>query len=83
MLTRSVGDKRICHYDADGNIIDLGGELRRRETCLIHINDYCRSRIVLERSETNAQHSWLRHKVVTILYQHCVRLIERLLWKLE
>jgi hypothetical protein len=50
---KSEGDKRIRHYDADGNIIDLGWQLRRRGTCLIHTNEYCRCRIVLERSKAN------------------------------
>ena len=66
-----------------GTLSIRAGNCGVAETCLIHINDYCRGRIVLESSKTNAQHSCLGHYVVTILYQHCVRLIERLLWKLE
>ena len=80
---KSEGDKRIRHYDADRNIIDLIWQLRLRGTCLIHINDYSRRRIVLERSKPNAQHSWSRHQILTILFQHSACVIERLLWKLE
>jgi hypothetical protein len=41
----SERDKRIRHYDSNGNIVDLRWQLRLERARLIDINDYGRLRI--------------------------------------
>ena len=79
----SVRDERICHYDSDGNVVDLISELRFYLARLINVHHNCRCRIVFQCSQANANYARSGHQILTILVQHCVRAIKRLLWELE
>ena len=80
---QSVRDERISHYDSDGNVIDPIGQLRFGLACLIDVHHGSRLRIILKRSQTDAEHSWSRHQIVPILFQCSACAIEGLLRKLK
>jgi hypothetical protein len=66
-----------------GNVIDLIRQLRFGFACLIDVHHGSRLRIILKRSQTDAEHSWSRHQIVPILFQYSACAIERLLRELK